>query len=83
MQLFTHIYQLKLIPPTGKPVVIGNGCWIAAHVTIMKGVQLADNTTIPYGSIITKSCKQPCVIYGGSPNVVLKENIVRQDFYKH
>lgn len=45
-----------------KPVVIGNGCWIAAHVTIMKGVQLADNTTIPYGSIITKSCKQPCVI---------------------
>lgn len=66
-----------------KPVVIGNGCWIAAHVTIMKGVQLADNTTIPYGSIITKSCKQPCVIYGGSPNVVLKENIVRQDFYKH
>lgn len=31
-----------------KPVVIGNGCWIAAHVTIMKGVQLADNTTIPY-----------------------------------
>lgn len=44
-----------------KPVVIGNGCWIAAHVTIMKGIQLADNTTIPYGSIITKSCKQPCV----------------------
>lgn len=65
-----------------KPVVIGNGCWIAAHASIMKGVQLADNTTIPYGSIITKSCKQPCVIYGGSPNVVLKENIVRQDFYK-
>lgn len=64
-----------------KPVVIGNGCWIAAHASIMKGVQLADNTTIPYGSIITKSCKLPCVIYGGSPNVVLKENIVRQDFF--
>ena len=41
-----------------KPVVIGNGCWIAAHVTIMKGVQLADNTTIPYGSIIPKIRKQ-------------------------
>lgn len=66
-----------------KPVVIGNNCWIAAHASIMKGVKLADNTTIPYGSIITKSCEKSSVIYGGSPNSVLKENIVRQDFYKH
>lgn len=65
-----------------KPVAIGNNCWIAAHASIMKGVHLADNTTIPFGSIITKSCGQPNVIYGGFPNTVLKENIVRQDLYK-
>lgn len=35
-----------------KPVVIGNGCWIAAHVTIMKGVQLADNTIRIYNNKI-------------------------------
>ena len=64
-----------------RPVIIGNDCWIAAHATIMKGVSLADNTTIPYGSIITKSCKKTKTIFGGSPNSVLKENVVRQDFF--
>lgn len=64
-----------------KPVTIGKNCWIAAHASIMKGVHLADHTIIPYGSIITKSCKQPNVIYGGSPNIILKENVARQDLY--
>lgn len=65
-----------------RPVVIGDNCWIAAHASIMKGVRLADNTTIPYGSIITKSCLQPKTIFGGSPNSILKENVVRQDYIK-
>lgn len=65
-----------------RPVIIGNNCWIAAHASIMKGVQLADNTTIPYGSIITKSCPQAETIFGGSPNKILKENVVRQDYLK-
>ena len=65
-----------------RPVVIGNNCWIAAHASIMKGVRLADNTTIPYGSIITKSCPQAKTIFGGSPNKILKENVVRQDYLK-
>ena len=65
-----------------RPVVIGNNCWIAAHASIMKGVQLADNTTIPYGSIITKSCLQTKTVFGGSPNSILKENVVRQDYIK-
>lgn len=64
------------------PVVIGDNCWIAAHASIMKGVQLADNTTIPYGSIITKSCLQAKTVFGGSPNSILKENVVRQDYIK-
>lgn len=45
----------KKVINKSRPVVIGNNCWIAAHASIMKGVQLADNTTIPYGSIINSS----------------------------
>lgn len=71
----------KQINPS-RPIMIGNNCWIAAHVTIMKGVSLSDHTTIPYGSIITKSCETPNVIYGGNPNTIIKGNIARQDFYK-
>ena len=65
-----------------RPVVIGDNCWIAAHASIMKGVQLANNTIIPYGSIITKSCLQAKTVFGGSPNSILKENVVRQDYIK-
>lgn len=65
-----------------RPVIIGDNCWIAAHASIMKGVQLANNTTIPYGSIITKSCLQAKTVFGGSPNSILKENVVRQDYIK-
>lgn len=72
----------KKVINKSRPVVIGNNCWIAAHASIMKGVQLADNTTIPYGSIITKSCLQAKTVFGGSPNSILKENVVRQDYIK-
>lgn len=72
---------LKIINKA-KPVIIGNNCWIAAHASILKGVRMADNTTIPYGSIITKSCLQAKTIFGGSPNKILKGNVVRQDYLK-
>lgn len=63
-----------------KPVNIGDKCWLSAHVSILKGVSLANNTIIPYGSIITKSCNQANVIYGGTPNKIIKNNVARIDF---
>lgn len=65
-----------------KPVFIGDNCWIAANASILKGVYLSDNTIIPYGSIITKSCNKPNVIFGGLPNAIIKANVARMDFIK-
>lgn len=51
--------------------------WLASKCTIMKGVHLAKKTIVPYGSIITKSNETECVVWGGSPNRILKQGIYR------
>lgn len=61
-----------------KPIIIGNHCWVSANATILKGVHLADETIIPYGSIIAKSNETPYCCFGGAPNRILKENITRK-----
>ena len=60
-----------------KAIKIGNHVWIGCRSTILKGVNIADNTVIAAGSTITKGFeKVNCVIGGNGKNVaVLKENI--------
>lgn len=60
-----------------RPVQLGEDVWLGAKSTIMKGVSLANNTIVPYGSIITKSNDRENCIFGGSPNRILKENVYR------
>lgn len=62
-----------------KPIKFGNHCWLAAHSSVLKGVVLNDNTIVPYGSVITKSCDVPFVIFGSQPNKVLKYNVYRNE----
>lgn len=62
-----------------KPIKFGNHCWLAAHSSVLKGVVLNDNTIVPYGSVITKSCDVPFVIFGSQPNKVLKNNVYRNE----
>ena len=57
-----------------KDITIDNHCWLAANVTILKGVHLLENTIVPMGSIVTKSSLFPNCIYGAT-NKVIKENI--------
>ena len=53
------------------PTRIGARCWIGAHVTILKGVTIGDDTVIGAGSVVTKSLP-PGVIVVGNPARVLK-----------
>lgn len=62
-----------------KPIIIGQHCWLASHVVVLKGVSLSDNVIIPYGSILTKSCTSSYCIFGGIPNRLLKKNVKRND----
>ncbi|EGR2127631.1 sugar O-acetyltransferase [Vibrio cholerae] len=56
----------------GKPIRIGNNCWIGGHATINPGVTLGDNVIVASGAVVTKSFGSNVVI-GGNPARVLKE----------
>lgn len=48
------------------PIVVGNGCWIGAHCTILPGVKIADGCVIAANSLVTKDT-EPDGLYVGSP----------------
>jgi acetyltransferase-like isoleucine patch superfamily enzyme len=54
------------------PVCIGNGVWLGANVSVMKGVSIGDNTVIAAGSLVTRSLPAN-VVAGGIPAKVIKE----------
>jgi acetyltransferase-like isoleucine patch superfamily enzyme len=57
----------------GKPIVIGNNCWIGADAIILPEVKLGDHTVVGAGAVVTKSFPNGNKIIGGSPAKILKE----------
>jgi maltose O-acetyltransferase len=55
----------------GKPVTIGDNCWIGGHAVINPGVTLGNNVVVASGSVVTKSFGDNVVI-GGVPAKVIK-----------
>ncbi|MDE1515485.1 MULTISPECIES: sugar O-acetyltransferase [Vibrio] len=55
----------------GKPVTIGDNCWIGGHATINPGVTLGNNVVVASGAVVTKSFADNVVI-GGNPARVIK-----------
>jgi acetyltransferase-like isoleucine patch superfamily enzyme len=58
-------------PAKTAPIVIGDNVWIAAHVVILKGVNIGDNAVVAAGSVITKDIP-PCTLVGGVPAKVIR-----------
>ncbi len=55
----------------GKPITIGNDCWIGGHAVINPGVTLGDNVIVGSGAVVTKSFPSN-VIIAGNPAKVIK-----------
>lgn len=49
-----------------EPVVIGDDCWLAANVVVMKGVTIADGSVIGAGAVVTRDT-EPYSINVGIP----------------
>ena len=55
----------------GKPISIGDNCWIGGHAIINPGVTLGNNVIVASGAVVVKSFGDN-VIVGGNPARVLK-----------
>lgn len=55
----------------GKPVTIGDNCWIGGHATINPGVTLGNNVVVGAGAVVTKSFGDN-VIIAGNPAKIIK-----------
>lgn len=59
-----------------KSINIGAHCWLGAKSTILKGVTLAEDTIVPYGTVCHKSNDDKYVVFA---NKVVKRNIIRNE----
>lgn len=70
---------------TGKPfsfssvknakIIIGNNVWVGWNCTILKGVEIGDNTIVAAGSVVTSGIYPENSILAGNPAKVVKTSI--------
>lgn len=53
------------------PITIGSGVWLGANVSVMKGVEIGENTVVAAGSLVSRSLPAN-VVAAGIPAKVLK-----------
>jgi maltose O-acetyltransferase len=58
--------QRGLVEVTGKPVSIGDGCWIGASVTILPGANIAPGCIVTAGAVVYEPT-EPDGLYAGNP----------------
>jgi len=56
---------------TGGNIVVGDGCWIGARVTILGNVSIGSGSMIAAGSVVTKDLPANCMA-AGVPAIVKK-----------
>ena len=65
-----------------KNIVLGQHIWVAAGVTILKGVHIEDGSVIGTNSIVTHNIYSNCIAVG-NPAKIVKENIYWTREEKH
>lgn len=64
----------KRINPSAD-VLIGNHVWLTAHVRVMKGAVLPDNSIVGNSAIVTNKFDKGNSVYAGIPAKHIKDNI--------
>ena len=63
-------------------MVVEDGCWIGANVTILKGVTIGRGSVVAAGAVVTRSCP-PYSIIGGVPARVIRQRFTEEEIAKH
>jgi succinyltransferase-like protein len=61
--------------PTDAPIEIGDGSWVGARSTIMKGVSLPHDTIVAAGSVVARSVEEPNTVIGGNPAKTIRTGV--------
>lgn len=64
----------KRINPSAD-VLIGNHVWLTAHVRVMKGAVLPDNSIVGNSAMVTNKFEKENSVYAGIPAKYIKDNI--------
>ena len=56
---------------THTPMVIGENCWIASHVTFVRGVTVGEGAVVGMGAVVTKDVP-PLAVVAGNPARIIK-----------
>lgn len=64
----------KRINPS-KDISVGDHVWISYNTTLTKGAEVANDSIVGTGAIVTKKFSQPNVIIAGVPAEIIKKNI--------
>ncbi len=70
------------LPENDAPVVIEDGVWCGANVTILKGVTIGRGSIVAAGAVVTKSC-EPYSIIGGVPAKLIKKRFTKEQIKQH
>ena len=73
--------RLAGVPAKTEAVVIGEHVWLAANVTILKGVHIGARSVIATGSVVVSDIPEDCLA-GGIPAKVIRK-ITENDLYNH
>lgn len=55
-----------------RPIIIGNGCWVATSSTVLPGITIGDYSVVAAGSVVCKSIDE-CSVVGGNPAKFIKK----------
>lgn len=59
-----------------KPIVIGDGVWVATGSTVLPGITLGDMSVVAAGSVVVKSAEKNDVV-GGNPAKFIKKREIK------
>lgn len=78
----TDVKENEKLPENDAPIIIEDGVWCGANVTILKGVTIGRGSVVAAGSVVTKSCA-PYSIIGGVPAKLIKMRFTPEEIIEH
>lgn len=66
----SHDHRKDTFDLVVKPIVVGNGCWVASSAFLGPGVELPAGTVVGAGTVVLKSPDAACLLVGNPPRIL-------------